>query len=281
MDPRFTRNVQKLMHNHTFIIISGLLPAIFATLTIITCYHVAVSVHHHFPSWLWAPVISLLGCLQPERFIYQIGFTLTALSTFLFRITFSNGLLSVLPYNGFSTSISILKSSIIFCALGVLGQGLITLSPELVTILVDDDNVDNYVPDTRSILHQLAALVFFVEGLVHGIVSVRLYFKLNHTETMRPLWISKWFKLVLLCICLSRIAISAVDHPVSTNNEGKTHDALNQAGLAQWTVVFTYLVFFSSYSVDYYIIIRQRQRKVEMESSETQLHPLLDMTAEV
>jgi len=264
MESHLWRKAVSMTRSHHFIIISGLLPTICATITIASCYHLAVSTHHHFPSWLWAPVISFLGCLNPERTIYQIGFTVTALSTFLFYFTFSNGLLSVLP-RGFSRSISTLKSTIIFCGLGVLGQGLITLSPELATILVQEDGIESFEPDIQSIVHQLSALLFFAAGLVHGIVSVRLYFKLRATETMKPLWISRWCKVLLLFIALSRIAISAMDHPVSTNNAGKTHDMLNQAGVAQWTVVFTYLAFFSSYSLDYYLIIRDRRRKEAME----------------
>ena len=260
----FTETVRAIMHSPPFIIISGLLPTIFASITIASCYHLAVTTHHHFPSWLWAPVISLLGCLEPERLIYQIGFTITALSTLLFRVTFANGLISVLPYHGFSKSISTLKHTIIICAVGVLGQGLITLSPDLVFILVEENDIDHFVPDTQSIIHQLAALLFFGGGLVHGIVSVRLYWNLRNAETMKPLWISRWFKMTLLAICLSRIVLSAVDHPVSTNNVGKTHETLNAAGIAQWTVVFTYLAFFSSYSVDYYVIIRERKRRESM-----------------
>ena len=253
--------IRQLMNNSSFIIVSGILPSNFGIITIVLCYHLSVNVYNHFPSWLWMPVISLLGCMQPERTIYQIGFTITSLSTLLFYFTFKNGLLKVLPYNGYHKTIKSLKYTILLCAIGVFGQGIITLSDDVVDILIKDDGIDNYIPSWQSIVHQLCALLFFISGLFHGIICIILYHKLKDTEDMKQLKFSRWFKSLLLVITLTQIVASILYHPANFNNKGKTKNMLNVAGVAQWTVVFTYLVFFSSYSLDYYLILKKRREK--------------------
>lgn len=250
-----------LLHNSSFIIWSGLFPALFGTLTIVSCYHLSVNVYNHFPSWLWMPVISLLGCLSPEKYVYMIGFTITAFSTLLFYFTFQNGLLKVLPYNGYTLSIKTLKYTILLCAIGVFGQGIITLTDDLANILINENEIDNYVPSNTDILHQLCALLFFFSGLIHGIVSCVVYFKLKDNEIVKLLKFSRWFKVFMLLISLTQIVSSIINHPTSFNNKGKTHDILNMAGASQWCVVFTYLAFFSSYSLDYHLIIKKRTRE--------------------
>ena len=75
-------NLQNLLYPYTILI--GLLPAIFGIGSIFACYHYTVNVYNHLPEWLWMPVISLLGCKEPESTIYQFGFGLTGLSTLLF-----------------------------------------------------------------------------------------------------------------------------------------------------------------------------------------------------
>eukprot|EP01084_Bolivina_argentea_P164429 285865_1 len=252
--------IRMLLHNSSFIIWSGLLPGIFGILTIVSCYHLSVNVYNHFPSWLWAPVISLLGCLSPEHFVYQIGFTITALSLLLFYFTFQNGILKVLPISH-KISINTLKFTILSCAIGVFGQGIITLNDDVVNILTNENEIENYVPSNTDILHQLLAMIFFLSGLIHGIVSTFVYFKLKDNDIIKLLKFSRWFKLFMVLISLIQIIASVKNHPTNFNNKGKTHELLNMAGVAQWIIIIVYLAFFSSYSLDYYLILKKRREK--------------------
>ena len=265
----------------------SILPALTGVVTIQLCYHYTITVSHHLPEWLWIPVISLLGCTQPERIIYQIGFGLTGLFTLLFYYTYPYTILQYITLNNINNTINNntntnnnnnntnkndeiknnkslladykwkLHNSILVCSVGIFGQGIITMEFDAIKYMTNVDviksNTIEWKPGMQSIIHQVFALAFFIGSLYHGINCIQLYFNNNiNGKYIKNMLFTKYFKLIMLAFPFVFQFISFIYHPISTGNKSK--DNLNIAGLTQWLTVFSYLIFFGSYSIDFMII---------------------------
>lgn len=238
----------------------GILPSITGTITIISCYYYTVIINKDVPSWLYIPVISLLGCKNEEQLIYQIGFTITGLLTILNYYTFSY---TILKYINNTKELNEIKYklhiSLLFIAFGVIGQGIITMESDAINYITKsaEENPEkiNWKPGMQSIIHQLLAMVFFMASMYHGFTSIQLYFndKING-KYISKLKYSKYYKILLLAFPFIFQFISFIYHPISTGN--KSQDDLNIAGITQWLTVFCYLFFFASYSFDYISITK-------------------------
>lgn len=213
-----------LMHNSSFIILSGVLPANIAIITIILCYQ-----------------------LNVDR-IYHIGFSITGVCIFLFYFTFQNGVLKILPFhNGSHFCINILKYTILLCGFGIFGQGIITLN----------DDINNY-----------CVIIFFLSGLIHGFVSIYLYHRLKDKEEMKLLKCSIWFKSIIFMVSLTQIVASItsiMNYPITFNNNNNVYV------VTKYIVIFIHLIFFSLYSLDYYLILNKRKQKYSTDNNENTL----------
>ena len=206
------------------------------------------------------PVISLLGCTQPESLIYQIGFALTGLCTLLFFFTFQTSILAHIPTTEFAEEKTKLKWTVLAAAIGVFGQGVINMEEsaiEGITNTNKDQNIE-WQPGYQSIIHQLLAAVFFMSAMFHGWTAIAVYNNCT-VEPIKALKISKYFKMASFGFPLIFQTISFVYHPISGGT--KSQNELNKAGLAQWITVFCYLAFFASYSVDH-VLIQSRLRQL-------------------
>ena len=134
--------------------IFAILPAISAMSTILVCYVVAVDVYGHIPAWFSLPEISLLGARQPEHTIYQIGAIVSTLTSLLFYVSFGHFLRAVVGERRreFRLSTLTMRGSILLFSVGLLLQGLFTLSPQRLQHL-DDSNLLQWTPDTQ--VHEL------------------------------------------------------------------------------------------------------------------------------
>jgi len=247
-------------------VLIGALPAILGVSTIFYVYYTTVIVHHHLPDWLWMPVISLLGCAEPESTYYQIGFTLTGLSTLLFFFTFQSSILSYIP-NEFDGEKKKMKWTVLLCAAGVTGQGIITMEESAIAGITspNEEGEIAWQPGQQSAIHQLLAAVFFMAAMYHGITAVQVYFNCEE-EPIASLVKSRYCKLITLAFPICFQLMSFVYHPISGGT--KTQNELNKAGLGQWMTVFSYLAFFASYSVDHLSIqsILQKAKKADQKS---------------
>eukprot|EP01084_Bolivina_argentea_P197543 338513_1 len=171
-----TEQIKRMLHPCAFFI--GLLPAILGMGTIFACYYTTIYAEHHLPDWLWMPVISLLGCAEPESTIYQIGFGLTGLSTLLFFFTFQTSILAYIPVQEFPDEVNKLKWTVLVAAFGVFGQGVITMEADALqsftAVQSEEDKID-WQPGRQSIIHQLLAAVFFVACMFHGWSAMTVY----------------------------------------------------------------------------------------------------------
>eukprot|EP01083_Nonionella_stella_P272881 925599_1 len=242
-----TDKIKQLLSPFTIII--GLLPAICGVSSILYCYQTTIYTHNHLPEWLWMPVISLLGCKEPESTYYQIGFGITGLVTLLFFFTFQTSILQYIP-NKFADEKSKLKWTVLAAAFGVFGQGVITMEESAIEGItnVNADNEVQWKPGTQSIIHQLLAAVFFISAMFHGWSAITVYSNCQ-TEPIKSLVLSKYFKILSFTIPLLFQFSAFVYHPISGGT--KTQNDLNKAGLGQWLTVFSYLAFFASYAVDH------------------------------
>mmetsp|Transcript_25062 Transcript_25062/g.40665 ORF Transcript_25062/g.40665 Transcript_25062/m.40665 type:complete len:265 (+) Transcript_25062:52-846(+) len=242
-----TEKLKDVLYPYTLII--GALPAIFGTLTIFACYHTTVNVQRHLPSWLWMPVISLLGCAEPESTYYQIGFAATGLSTLLFFITFQRSILRYIPGGQFQAEKRKLKWTVLFAAFGIFGQGVITMEESAINgITKTSDASVQWQPGSQSIIHQALAAVFFISAMIHGYNAIVVY----QSCTQQPfpsMTLSKYFKILTFAFPLCFQSMSFVYHPIRSGT--KSQNELNMAGLAQWISVFCYLLFFASYAIDH------------------------------
>lgn len=74
---------------------TALFPLALGLGTILVCYGLASS-YGHLENWQWAPQISELGIQPPERYMYQIGFSLTGFCMVIVGMTVSTVFLPVL-----------------------------------------------------------------------------------------------------------------------------------------------------------------------------------------
>jgi len=228
---------------------TSFLPSIFAIITILSCYKIAEN-NHHIPTWLWAPQISLLGCQDTEQIIYQIGFGTTGISVIIFYYSFSDMILKYILPNEFVSEKSIMLKTILFCAIGVFGQGIITMDIDALQTLANPESIPkDWKPSTQSTIHQLLAAVFFMAAMYHGIQTLNVYYRCN-APIIQQLYISKYIKTFLLCIPFLFQIFAFYFHPISSGT--KSHDELIVAGISQYLTVGSYLLFFVSYGFDYW-----------------------------
>ncbi len=229
-----------------------ILPTICGIFTIAICYILAVGVYDHIPSWLYTPEISLLGCKKPEQIIYQIGFSITFIALLLFFFSYRYFLNAIIGDKvKYKWSKFIMLYSIIGASIGLLIQGLITMTEEPLNYL-EYGNMSEWKPDSQSIIHQSFAALLFIFAVIHQITVIQFYFRAKDIEQIKNLKCSKWFKLCLLIIGCIVAIFSFSFHPISDTERSQL--LLNIAGICQWIAVLCVLIFFSFYAMDYHWI---------------------------
>ena len=234
---------------YPYTVIIGALIAFFGVSTIFAVYYTTVIAHNHLPDWLWMPVISLLGCKQPESTIYQIGFAITGFCVLLFFFTFQISILKYIPEE-FASEKRKMKWTVLLCAIGIVGQGVITMEEDAIVGItsVDKDGNIAWQPGKQSIIHQLFAGVFFMAAMYHGVTAVQVYFNCEQ-QPIVSLKKSRYYKAITLGFPILFQLSSFWYHPISGGT--KSQNEMNKAGLGQWMTVFSYLGFFASYAVDH------------------------------
>ena len=112
-----------------------------------------------------------------------------------------------------------------------------------------------------SKVHQGAALVFFAGSLCHCVDMVNL---LLNSSTLRIGWksgslfsrASIILKCITICLCALPALLSAVLHPASSSGRKSSLSQTDFAGLAQWWTVACLILFYSTYSLEFFAIAR-------------------------
>jgi hypothetical protein len=247
--------------------------------TILTVYFVT-----KLPPGIHTPPISLLGCRQPEHFLYQVGFSSFGLLfgysvVVLFRKHFYE------PIREFSGMIA-LGSWIggILAVVGVIGQGLITLH---------QDFLENIQPGgigmtQQDIWHQQLASVFFLGAAIHSYATCFYAYRSNPstkltttttTSSSTPatdngpshrIFSTISCRIKIICVVLSLLAapIAETYHPtrlVDTNADDTVSERIfNVIGLTQYVAVGAYTVFFGSYTLDLYTLRQHLLQKEQL-----------------
>jgi hypothetical protein len=101
------------------------------------------------------------------------------------------------------------------------------------------------------VLHQSIAGIFFLGAAVHCYATVYMYFKCEAADTqcMRQ---SKWLKAAVVVCSLMASPVATAMHPAATGSSHKRGFAI--AGIAQYLTVGSYILFFGTYSVDFFSI---------------------------
>lgn len=257
-----------------FFVYIPIISGVICTLTIITTYIISRSLNH-YPEWMWLPVISLMGFKMPERVIYAIGFTSAGLGYLVIAYQYIPGMRRLYMYiffyiypciynrtNVLGRTYAVYVGSILtyICIGGLIIQACIPLQSDI----LDDDSKITF----QSLIHQSSAGILFLCALVHGIITVYLFL----TQTYYKCRLSVTLKIIPTVIIGLCIIGSMVLHPTVTNE--KTASILG--AVFQWLLVFSMIVLFGSYSVDFnylcndYTEVDEQRNGINNDDSEQQ-----------
>ena len=237
-------------------------------ITILVVYFVARH-HNRLPVGVSTPPISLLGCNTPEHEIYQIGFTLTGL---LLAKAIRYWQLVLYPKFAHNRGLIIPKVCMILgsymAVIGVIGQGLMTLEKDFLNVIKIQPGMGR-----QSINHQILALIFFSGAAMHCYATVYVcligkkqrqreqystYSESSTTvETIQNYhyYYSETSVLIkVICAVTSLISWPIAErlHPLNVEPGQMNKRGFAVGGLAQYITVISYIVFFGSYSLDFY-----------------------------
>ncbi|CEL95344.1 unnamed protein product [Vitrella brassicaformis CCMP3155] len=187
------------------------------------------------PVPLWAPTISLTGNHPPERFIYAVGFSATALV--MVPCTLMACHLQV-RLRAKWTRIVLSGGFLLVATAGLFIQGVIPLQPDIL-MLMYGDRMDKVT--ALSLVHLASAGVFFVCAFIHGALVTLLLMQHKSPLIRMP---SRLLKLGCVLVFLVSIVISpALPHASAI-------ERLNASGASQRLCVLCIIVFLSSYTLD-------------------------------
>lgn len=228
--------------------------------TVALSYHLTAS-HGHLPPGSSTPPISLLGCNAPEKYAYQIGFSLTGLV--LLRCVAVEYSMFIYPSlaSSYPSASRCAYAGGIFAAIGAAGQGLVTMEEDFFANVSSGRG-----PSPQSVLHQLLALVFFMGAACHCYATVYMCLRsgggggVDDSSIRSPLRASKAIKLLCAGTTFISWPIAEALHPlVSRDARARPMDI---GGIAQYVTVGAYILFFGSYSLDL-LRIRKSSRKAD------------------
>jgi len=228
-----------------------------AILTILSCYYTLMSKPHFQPGgkaeWLRTPVISLMGCGDPEHLMYQVGFTLSAILLLISGLFFKQIIVDRMDDNDeMKQKAYYAYLAIPVACFGICAQGVITLQEDALEVLILSPSGK---VTTQSIIHQLFAMFFFMPSAYHGYNMSQVYWN-STSRVLKPAQ-DKGGAVLKTCFGYGLqtflTMVSSFYHPTTGTKE---HNQQNMGGLTQWIVVISYICLFGSYSYDFFWMFR-------------------------
>uniref|UniRef100_A0A7S3KWM6 CWH43-like N-terminal domain-containing protein n=1 Tax=Amphora coffeiformis TaxID=265554 RepID=A0A7S3KWM6_9STRA len=141
---------------------------------------------------LVTPPISLLGCQEPARTVYQVGFSLTAVLLGGVIYQWTRWFFPLIIASSFSWSAWMMRMGAYLAVVGLGGQGVITLEHDIWTKLVkqlqqrleessETTAITTISLSSQSMRHQQFAAVFFLGAALHCYMTV--YFTLASSSS--------------------------------------------------------------------------------------------------
>lgn len=185
------------------------------------------------PPWMAVPPISFTGCFAPEREVYAIGFTLTALAGFVSLRQLKA--LTEIDGSGFAGEFSLFSLSL--ALVGMLVQAWVPLQHDIFDALQDLTDIS-----IQTIVHLVFATVFFIASLLHGVAVVFGRARNN------PLGLNFRTKAVLLVLAFTFLCV------ISQILEGldalHSYELFEVESLCQRAGVICILLFLADFSRD-------------------------------
>jgi len=228
--------------------ICGSLAGVF---TIVSAYQLSMK-SGAFPKGIVTPPISFFATGSAARSVYATGFTITGLIlcvvTYYFGKLFVPHVSEDFPqcswYSYWAGYVS---------AFGVIAQGVVMLEDNAFNNLVQGNG---QAMQSVSIYHQLLALFFFQGAACHCYSATYMVWNTNKAI----LQTTKYLRVALAVLTVMGSPVAQLIHPAFTKSIGMSpqEEQFNMGGILQWIIVGTYIVYFSVYSIDFYILMKAK-----------------------
>eukprot|EP00944_MAST-04C_sp_MAST-4C-sp1_P007181 g7181.t1 len=212
----------------------------------------------HLPPGVTFPPISLAMAKDPERTLGQVGFPLVAFLFVIAYLPFKNVAVGSVEKRHKDTVSNACWAALVgFVCLGIVGG--IPLQDNAVDLMSTNNRGTKPALETQSIIHQLAAAIFFMCSIWHsstmlGIMQDTSSPILNANDK-RNYW-SYFFKQGSMYMMFLPAVVSFALHPTSSLSKilhlDKVIKAGDIGGISQYIAVFAVMIFFTSYSIDFY-----------------------------
>jgi hypothetical protein len=241
--------------NHNYLILS-FVPLGICLLAFVTIYWSVWMAHQtpgHLPPGMTFPAISLALAKEPERIIGQVGFPLVSLCFLFIFFPFKSAGTALLGTSKYKNTFSTACWASLFGFINLAVVGILPLQDNAVDLMRGKANME-----MQSIIHQLAALVFFMCSIYHiqAVLDIMensqsLLFSNKRPENM----LSYKVKRYCLYMLFLPAVISFTLHPSSVLMKflgTKIIAAADVGGIGQYIAVFGISAYFTSYSLDFH-----------------------------
>lgn len=250
-----------------------------AFITIITSYQ--ATFEHGILDFLGGrvktPPISLLMFAGPGKRIGQIGFGLVSILGCGCLPTFFSGLESATDQAS-GTIILLLRGSVLIAFSCLAVVGLLPLQEDIDLVITKKHPIS-----WQSIIHQLAAALFFLFSIMH--MGIWLYFTARKCESSNNSFHYKnssksfVFKTICFTLCLFPLPTAFLLHPVSPVRKRLSLTQADAGGLTQYALVACVSCFFASYSSELWFMEKQASSSPVKENTKANLKTEWQTTA--
>ena len=218
-----------------------LFAAITAITTILICYLIATNNEHYPTSKVILPFISLTGYKSPEYYLYVIGFCTTGI-IFIYCSYCLHFI--IFPITELFTKKQ-LKQLFVILTIGIIFFMIHAIIP------LQDDIVTSDTLTIWSKIHQSSAGIFFVLVIIHTCYFIKIVRKKQFVDE----YLNKNARMIRLCCVIGScitVFIAMGIHPTTQLLFGEDNGKImaSVGAIAQWILVGSIIVIFSSYSMD-------------------------------
>ena len=212
----------------------------------------------HLPRGVTFPPISLAMAKDPERTLGQVGFPLVAILFVVAYLPFKNIAVGTVEKRHKDTVSNACWAALVgFVCLGIVGA--IPLQENAVDLMAANRGGAKPTLETQSIIHQAAAGIFFMCSIWHSSTILGIMqdteSPILNAKNERNYW-SYFFKQGSMYIMFLPAVVSFALHPTSSLSKVLHLDKIIKAGdiggISQYIAVLAVMIFFTSYSIDFY-----------------------------